>query len=241
MWWMLAAQAVKGGLDARANSKLNAINDKNQAFFVQANRTKSAASNIASSAQGNLARWAQSVNNQRVLEAGAKNLEVNAINFGRQMDAALSSGFSTSVGAAEVAGRSAVASAFAGISGDVVDAVNLSTRIRDRMVREQTQANYKMAEWDFRQKQATIATQTIRSMDSSYLLDNLDFGMGYEQKQWSPTMTQGAFVGASPYIADALKNWGGSKSKPDNGKETRYEYPSSSPSNADLEAQYNFG
>jgi hypothetical protein len=103
-----------------------------------------------------------------------------------------------------------VASGFAGISGDVVDAVNVSTRIRDRMVREQTQANYKMAEWDYRQKQATIATQTIRSMDSSYILDNLDFTQGYEQKTWTPTLAQGAFMGAAPYMAEAFKNWSSS-------------------------------
>ena len=100
--WMMFAGMAKGILDASAEKELNAINFGNQKAFVQANRTKSAASNIASSAQGNLARWAQSVNNQRVLEAGGKSLEVNAINFGRQMDAALSSGFSTSIGAAAV-------------------------------------------------------------------------------------------------------------------------------------------
>ena len=236
MWWMMFAGAAKGLLEASANKELNDINNGLQKAFVQSNRSKSAASNIASSAQGNLARWAQSVNNQRVLEAGGKSLEVNAINFGRQMDAALSSGFSTSIGAAEVAGRAAVASGFAGISGDVVDAVNVSTRIRDRMVREQTQANYKMAEWDFRQKQATIATQTIRSMDSSYLMDTLDFSMGYTQQQWSPSLAQGAFAGAAPYMQQAFSNWGSSNS----GSFVQASNYTDS-SNAELAQQFNFG
>ena len=104
------------------------------------------------------------------------------------------------------------------------------------MVREQTQSNYKMAEWDFRQKQATIATQTIRSMDSSYLMDTLDFSMGYTQQQWSPSLAQGAFAGAAPYMQQALSNWGSGKS----GSFVQASNYTDS-SNAELAQQFNFG
>lgn len=235
--WMMALGAMQGALEASGNIKLMEINQDLQFKMVAANRTKSAGANIASKAQGNLARWAQSVNNQRRLEAGGKQLEVNAINFGRQLDAAVTSGFSQSIGAAEAAGRAGVAAAFSGISGDVVDSVNLSTRIRDRMVREQTQKNVEMAKWDFAQRQALTATQTIRGLDSSYILDNLDYTMGYTQQQWTPSIGQGAFAGMAPYLKDTISNWG-SKSTTERSYGNSSNYTGMS--NDQLATQFNF-
>lgn len=202
MWWGMAFGAAKGALEASANIELAKIDQTLRIAVASADRRSRTAGNIQSAAQGNLARWAQSVNNQRILEAGGKALEVGAINFSRQLDTALNSSLSASVGAAEVAGRAAAASAFAGISGDVVDSVNLSSRLRDRMVRETTQRNFKMAEWDFRQRQAATAQQYVRSLDSSYILDNLDYTQSFVQQVSTPSQFQGA-------VAGALNNSGG--------------------------------
>lgn len=196
MWWGMAFGAAKGAMEASANIELAKIDQTLRIAIANADRRSRTASNIQSAAQGNLARWAQSVNNNRILESGGKALEVNAINFSRQLDTALNSGVAESIGAAEVAGRAAAASAFAGISGDVVDSVNLSSRLRDRMVRETTQRNFKMAEWDFRQRQSATAQQYVRSLDSSYILDNLDYTQSVVQQQYTPSIGRGAFAGA---------------------------------------------
>lgn len=224
MWWMAFYGTATQMMEASGKRELASINDRLQNAQVRTNRTKAAGSNIASAAGGNLARWAQSVNNQRVLEAGGKELEVNAINYGRQTDARVTGSFSASIGAAEAAGRSAVAAGFAGISGDVVDSVNLSTRLRDTMVKEQTRANFKAAEWDYRQRQAAVATQTVRRMDSSILLDNLDFTQGYDQKTWSQSLFQAGVAGGLKYGAEALKNWPDSQPAPNDDFNNPYNY-----------------
>lgn len=171
MWWMAAIGAAKGflgGLAGREKAKLEQFKAKSQ------NQARAAA-NEASAAQGSLARWTQSINNNQHLRATAEAMEANAVNTARTLDSMSKGNFSESIRASEEAGMMAASQAFAGIGGSVTDQVAAATSIRQGLMQQERDRDIGTVAYDSARRQGAIASQMAGGLDNSVLLDDLDY------------------------------------------------------------------
>lgn len=171
MWWVAAIGAAKGffgGLAGREQAKL-------EKFKAESQNKARAAANEASAAQGSLARWAQSVNNNQHLRATAEAMEANAVNTARTLDSMAKGNFSESIRASEEAGMMAASQAFAGIGGSVTDQVAAATSIRLGLMQQDRDRAIDTVAYDSARRQGAIASQMAGGLDNSVLLDDLDY------------------------------------------------------------------
>lgn len=168
------------------------------------------ARNAAQAAQNSLARWVQSVNNNRALDAGGQALEANSVNFRRASDAGVREDFLTSLQSAEQAGMSAAMAAAAGIDGQVVDMVNSSVALRDSIVQQQT-ADYRgMQSYDATRRAASIMQQTVGGLDSSLILDSFDTSIDVGQ-EFAKQSKLPAYLKLAKDAAETFVTMGGSE------------------------------
>lgn len=185
-----------------ANNRLSKINAET------GNKTR-VAQNTARMAEGTLARFVQSVNNNRALDAGANAQESLVVNHMRRGDANLSRGFSASIRDAEQAGHSAAAAAVAGVDGNVVDMVNGSTALRDSIVRQSVDEHQSMENYDASRRAGAIMSQMVSGLDSSVILDTLDYNQDVEQYRPETSAFANLIRGAFPAALDAQLGSGG--------------------------------
>lgn len=157
------------------------INTRLSKVRADANNTVRQASNVAAAAQGSLARFIQSVNNNRRLKAGGQALEANVVNFLRSDDQLLKQGLSLSVQEAEQAGAAAAAAAVNGIGGSVVDDVNLSTNLRAALIEDGLKDMRSTEAYDTSRRAGSIMSQMVGSLDQSLILDAIDYNQDVAQ------------------------------------------------------------
>jgi hypothetical protein len=181
---------------ADANTRISKVNAESS------NKVRQAQNALSASEHG-LARFVQSINNNRILDAGGQQLEANVVNYRRTSDQLLTQSFADSIGQAEQAGAAAAAAAQAGIGGGVVDMVDHSTRLRDSIVNEASRVRGEVFASDTSRRAASIMSQTVGGMDQSLILDQMDFNQDYA--------TQYAKPGYGPAVLDfainAAKAW----------------------------------
>lgn len=178
-----------------ANNRLSAINAKTGNDLRQA-------SNAAKAAEGNLARFVQSVNNNRTLEAGGNAQEALVVNATRRGDAQLTNSFSVSIREAEQAGHSAAAAAAAGVDGNVVDMVNASTALRDSIVRQSVDERQSAEAYDVSRRAGNIMSQMVSGLDNSVILDSLDYNIDVAQSRPELSSFAALVRGAFPAALD---------------------------------------
>lgn len=161
-------------------------------------------SNTARIAEGNLARWVQSVNNQRQLDTGGEALEQNTVNYLREVDMATTREFSRGIRGAEQLGSQAAAQAAAGVDGAVVDMVNGATALRDSIVGQQILDSKNYQAYDYRRRAGSIMSQMVGGLDNSIVIDSLDFNRDYATVTPSISAKAAAIRGAFPYALDTL-------------------------------------
>lgn len=219
MWWMLAAaggaklgmsllQGQLSNAQAEANNRISKVNAET------GNKTREYR-NSATAATNNLARWTQSLNNKRILEAGGRQLEANTQNFLRQSDAGAYDDINRSLGDAETLGSQAAQGGAVGAIGGVADMVDTSTRIRSGIVDQLAKDQKSFASHDNAVRAGMIFSQTVQSLDSSLILDSFDFGKDYAVEQ----PTQSAFATALPTLIETASKYatlygGGSPAAP---------------------------
>lgn len=81
-------------------------------------------------------RWAQGVRNKRVYEAVGNQQEALAVNFNRARDTRTRQNFATNIRQAEESGRQAASAAASGITGSIVDVIDMTTQLRNGIQRE---------------------------------------------------------------------------------------------------------
>lgn len=165
---------------AEANNRISAVN-------AEAGNKVRLARNAFGAAENNLARFAQSLNNNRVLKQGGQQLEANVVNYYRSRDQLLTQSFSDSIAQAEQAGHAVASAAAAGVGGSVVDMVNTSTRLRDSIVKQQLDERADQFTYDTSRRAGNILSQTLGGMDQSLILNNFDTGIDVAQVQAKPT------------------------------------------------------
>jgi hypothetical protein len=181
MWWNAVAGASMGWI----NGQYAKVQTKWDNFFSNlnadsANRIRDS-KNELTAAKGNLARWAQFVNNNNILKAGGKNLEANLVNHAREQDAMLSGNFEDSLRYAEQAGMQAASAGAAGVSGSTVDAINAATALRNSRNAQMRSDFADMSNFDTSQRARSIMDSMVGSMDQSIILDGLDYNKSVAQ------------------------------------------------------------
>lgn len=182
----IADMAMKAimGLSAGylAEAQVNASNKINEANAFASNLVRSA-NNQLSTARGSLARYTQSVNNQRVLENTGKAAEAAAINYRRARDSATSDDFESQIAFAEQAGAQAAASALSGLTGGVADIVNGTTALRKARLQSRQQTALKQSDYDAGRQQSEILQSGWDSVDYSDITDSIDFSKDVATRQ----------------------------------------------------------
>lgn len=174
---------VGAGLGKSANDAvINANNQISEVNTRTGNRVRQAG-NAAAAAEGNLNRFVQSVNNNRRLKAGGDAQEALVVNAARAGDAQLAGRFSDSIRDAEQVGHAAATQALNGLGGSVVDMVNTSTALRDSIVKQSVDDKQNAQAWDTSKRAGVIASQMIGGLDSSVILDRLDYNVDVAQHQ----------------------------------------------------------
>ena len=215
MWWMAVVGAANGLLQgsagratAKANNRISAVNTET------GNRLRQY-KNVASAAQTSLQRWQQSVNNQRVMNAGGDQLNASTQNFLRSVDARTFQDINQSISDSEQLGAQSAQQGAQGMMGGVTDMVDTSTRIRQGLVSQLTKTAKDQARYDQTVRAGIILSQTVQSMDSSLIVDSLDFSADYAQKtpvlsHWANAIQgAGSAFGATGQGWDIMKNSGG--------------------------------
>lgn len=152
--------------------------------------------NLAKAAQGNLARWSQSLANKRYLENAGEALAASQINYRRAKDASVRGGFSNQLQRAEQAGMMAAMAGASGTRGSVVDSITQATALRASMAEESAKQAGEQRDFDARVRMKTIASQMIGGVNSSVILDNLDYATDVYQIKKEVSRTHSAVMGA---------------------------------------------
>jgi hypothetical protein len=175
MWWNAVAGFAQGVIGSKAfRAQVRANNMLSEVNANAKNKIRTA-QNAEIASRNNLARWMQSVNNNRTLDSGGDALEANVVNYRRQQDSALSQDFSSSIRSAEQEGASAAAAALNGVDGNVVDMVNGSVALRDSIVSEQVKQFRGMQAYDTARRAGSIMSQMVGGLDQSIIMDTLDY------------------------------------------------------------------
>jgi hypothetical protein len=183
MWWDSIGGAFVGMTEnALANKKIEVTNRLDKVNADASNAVRQA-QNAFTAAKGSLARWTQSVNNNRRLTAGGKQLEAAVTNYRRERDDLGKQSFSQSIRMAEQQGASAAAQAAAGIDGGVVDMVNGATALRDSLVAENLKSYGELADYDAAKRAGAITLNTAQGLDNSLMLDMLDYNVDITNPQ----------------------------------------------------------
>lgn len=175
MWWNMIAGFAQGWIHGQATRALTEANNSIARQNAESSNKVRVATNAAVAAKNSVARFVQSLNNNRTLDAGGDAIEQNMVNFRRNADNMDKQGFSMQIRSAEQQGAAAAAQAFSGVDGSVVDMVNGSTALRDSMVRQHTEDVRGMMEYDVARRAGNIMTQMVGGLDNSLILDNLDY------------------------------------------------------------------
>jgi hypothetical protein len=174
---------VSGAQAAKAEAKSRKeIRETNAA----AANTVRDGNNILGAAKGNLSRWIQSVNNNKLLASGANSLEEAEVNFRRQRDASLSGDFARQIQVQEQAGIAAASRGFSGGIG-VAAMVGASTALRGALIDQGIKNVQDQQGYDQARRVGHIQSQMIGGLDNSVILDTLDVSKNVTFDESAPT------------------------------------------------------
>lgn len=177
-----AITGISQGTIDKAN--VNASNTVNEAN-AYANNLIRAANNKLGAARGSLARYNQSVNNNRTLENAGLQAEAAAVNYRRARDSEIQDDFETQLRFAEQAGAQAAATALSGLTGGVADVVNSTTALRKARLSQRALVARQQGDFDAQQRQSQILQAGWDSLDSSEIIDGIDYSVDVATKRVS--------------------------------------------------------
>ena len=187
MNWQAMAEAINKGVQGISagviqEANIRASNTVNEANAYASNIMR-AANNRLGAARGSLARYTQSVNNQRVLENAGSSMEAASINYRRARDSATQDDFEQQIAFAEQAGAQTAAAALSGLTGGVADIVSGTTALRQARLQHRVDAAEAQGDWDASQQAKHIMQSGWDSLDASEINDTIDYGQDVAVKQ----------------------------------------------------------
>jgi hypothetical protein len=135
------------------------------------------AQNAASAAQGSLAAYVQSVNNNRKLISMGNAESANTVNTLRNADDRLTNSVSMQIAGANQMGRMVATQAASGAAGSTVDSVNRSTDLISSITESAYQARTGKMVDDAALSAGAIAHNGIASMDSSVVIPQFNYNV----------------------------------------------------------------
>lgn len=174
-FWSPIVGAAAGWIEGGAADEITKDNNKTGKQIAGYKNRARLSGNLAEAAKGGLARWVQSLNNQRHLKAGGESLEAAAINIMRQRDAGTRGDLSRSLASEEQRGAASAQQAAAGVRGSVVDTINLTTSLRQSMAEQAVDDSRAQGDRDYRMRQNQVRGQMINGLDHSVILDSLNY------------------------------------------------------------------
>jgi hypothetical protein len=165
-----------------ADAQVSANNTVNEANAYAQNLVR-AANNRLKVSRTSLARYTQSVNNQRVLENTGSAAEAAGVNYRRARDSAMADDFESQLAFSEQAGAQAAAGALSGLTGGVADLVAGTTALRKARLQQRASEALKQGDYDAAQRNKQILEAGWDSLDSSEIADDLDFSTDVAVKQ----------------------------------------------------------
>lgn len=165
--------AVNSAIGAYYGNKVEEIKANAANRIREGNNSVIGAVNQRNATMTSLQRWRQSVANSRVYEAVASNQEAMAINFNRARDMRTRANFATNIRNAEESGRQQAAAAASGVTGSVVDVINMTTRLKQGIEKQAVVQSENQLGYDFKRKQDQARLATLDSLDFSLIFDNV--------------------------------------------------------------------
>lgn len=199
------------GLGAREVQKaqVRAANTANAANVYARNLMRSANNELAAK-RGSLARFTQSINNNRTLDNMGSAFEASAVNFRRQRDERKRRSVEQDIQLAEQAGAQAAAAAASGLVGGVVDAVAGTVELRrSRILQAEAQTSKALA-FDQGRQQAAIIRQGLSAMDMNTIVDDIDYSLDVFSAQATP----GFLEVLAPAVGNFMNNRTGRTRQP---------------------------
>lgn len=188
---MNSNQMMQFGIDAvmgigqgiLAEGQIDANNIINEGNAYASNLVRAANNELRASRAG-LARYTQSVNNNRTLTNTGSAFEAAVINYRRARDNATNGDFEQQIAFSEQAGAQVAASALSGLTGGVADMVNGTTALRKARLQQRNKQAIKQGDYDAGQQANNILEAGWDSLDHSEIAPDMDYSVDVAVKQY---------------------------------------------------------
>lgn len=218
---MSAADMAEFGIKAvmgLSNAYLEEANARASNIVNEANAWSSnlvrGANNQLKAARGSLARYNQSVNNQRTLDNAGDARTAALVNYRRARDSATQDDFETQLRLSEQAGAQAAASALSGLSGGVADIVAGTTALRASRIQQRAFEATRQGDWDAEQMARNITLAGYDQMDHSEVSDEIDYSVDVAAKRTANTSIWAAVMSQQDMkTMSGAADWAGTKAK----------------------------
>jgi hypothetical protein len=193
MWQVFAAAAVNGWLGNQVGKAQAQIDTRLSAVNATASNQVRRAKNTETAAHNGLARYVQSVNNNRLLDDGGDAYTANLVSGWKFLDSATNQSFLNDVRNMEEVGAAVASQAAVGAGGQVTDMINSTTALRASISKELAQQSVDSARYDITARSQSIMSQMVGGMDGSLIIDQLDESKSVAQKTYAPSNGQAIF------------------------------------------------
>lgn len=131
--------------------------------------------NLQSASEANLARWSQSLSNQKLMERAGVNYGRISENIARAQDAKTLSNVGRQLAQAEALGAATAAFAAAGVGGSSTESYNRTIQTSQAIQNEAQDRNYRSSIYLANEQRGTIISDAVDSQSRDVISANFDY------------------------------------------------------------------
>lgn len=167
---------------------------------IEGNRKKQDAFNEREAASASLARFSQSISNERKLRAAGAAINAQGQNIANAMDAATTGTFGQRLAAAEELGAASVGAAAAGVGGGSVDAYR-RTLMLNQAIQEEAQASALKADtFNAELARGDIINNAVADLNNDSYFGNFDYTIYQDHLKTKNVLGAMVAVGVASYF-----------------------------------------
>lgn len=193
MWEMFAAAGIQGWLGNQGKGEIAAINNRLSQVTADATNQVKRGRNIEEMARNGLSRYVQSINNNRTLDDGGDAFTANLINGLHNQDNEVNKKLLGDVRTLEEFGAAMASQGASGAGGQVTDMINSTTALRASISKELALQSGESMDYAIIQRGKSIMSQMVGGLDGSLIIDQIDTGQAFAQKQYAMSDGQAMF------------------------------------------------
>lgn len=202
---IMGAMMVAKGMEDQKGAKATQGTLKSNARVANILRK---AQNQLAGAQGSLARYMQSRQNQELLKAGGAALDATSTNILRLQESAVTGGLSRRIQAAEEAGSLFASRAAAGLRGGTSEMLRATQELRVAQIEQQATRQEEQMDFGLRQQREQQFDSMVLGLDLSPIIDSVNLSEVQAQKVNIPS-TGEIVAQAGMKFAQAYMQFGG--------------------------------